>query len=175
MEEIILNIYKEKYISFKSIILINHNYNLSHLKKEYKFVIIDNGINLIKDIYGISRVSILENIFEYTNKKIIIIDISALNDKGFWKNLEKIFNENIKSIPIIIEIIDIDTIPNQFLKNSNNFLDDIIKLEWKLKINRKVIHEYREFILNYSYMEAFCIKSDNLQRIINKQKRKYLL
>ena len=50
MEEIILNIYKEKYISFKSIILINHNYNLSHLKKEYKFVIIDNGINLIKDI-----------------------------------------------------------------------------------------------------------------------------
>ena len=91
MEEIILNIYKEKYISFKSIILINHNYNLSHLKKEYKFVIIDNGINLIKDIYGISRVSILENIFEYTNKKIIIIDISALNDKGFWKNLEKIY------------------------------------------------------------------------------------
>jgi hypothetical protein len=175
MEEIILNIYNNDYLSFKSIILINYDLDISNLNKDYKLITIDNGLNIIKDINGINRKSILENIYEYKEKKIIIIDISALNDKGFWKNLEKIFNEKIKSIPIIIQIIDNDLIPPIFLKNSNNFLNNDVDLKWKLKINRKVIHEYRGFIINYSYIEAFCKKNNNLEIIIDKYKRKYLL
>ena len=57
------------------------------------------------------------------------------------------------------------------LKNSTILVEEPT-IQLKRKINRKVIHKYREFMLDLSYIEAF-VKMDDI--ILEKLKRKYLL
>ena len=114
-----------------------------------------------------TRISILECINNSNKQKVIIINDNVINEKGFWNALDDIKSQII----IYIKVICIEDIPNNFLKKSTILVEDYI-VNIKRKINRKIIHKYREFMLDLNYIEAF-VKMDN--NILDKMKRKYLL
>ena len=135
--------------------------------EEYEILYVEKFSELNQKIIMATRVSVLECISNLTKKKLIMINDNVINEKGFWSYLEDI-KENII---IYIKVNCIEDIPTNLLKNSTILVEEpIIKL--KRKINRKVIHKYREFMLDLSYIEAF-VKMDDI--ILEKLKRKYLL
>lgn len=147
------------------IIFISIDFDESTLIDEKIYV--ENFSELQSKIIMATRISVLECINNSINKKIIIINDNVINEKGFWGYLDDIKHE----ITIYIKVLCIEEIPNNFQKKSIILIEDeTIKL--KRKINRKVIHKYREFMLDLNYIEAF-VKIDN--RILEKLKRKYLL
>ena len=97
-----------------------------------------------------------------------MINDNVINEKCFWSYLEDI---NKQDIIIYIKVNCIEDIPSNLLKNSTILVEEPT-IQLKRKINRKVIHKYREFMLDLSYIEAF-VKMDNT--ILEKLKRKYLL
>jgi hypothetical protein len=135
--------------------------------EEYEILYVENFSELSQKIIMASRVSVLDCINNTNKKKIIMINDNVINEKGFWSYLEDI---TLKLI-IYIKVSCIEDIPLIFLKNSTILIEESV-IQLKRKINRKVIHKYREFMLDLNYIEAF-VKMDN--DILEKLKRKYLL
>ena len=134
---------------------------------EYEILYVERFSELNQKIIMATRVSVLECINNLTKKKLIMINDNVINEKGFWSYLEDI-KENII---IYIKVNCIEDIPSNLLKNSTILVDETA-IQLKRKINRKVIHKYRAFMLDLSYIEAF-VKMDDT--ILEKLKRKYLL
>ena len=133
----------------------------------YEILYVERFSELNQKIIMATRVSVIECINNLTKKKLIMINDNVINEKGFWSYLEDIKH----NIIIYIKVNCIEDIPTNLLKKSTILVEEpIIKL--KRKINRKVIHKYREFMLDLSYIEAF-VKMDDT--ILEKLKRKYLL
>lgn len=135
--------------------------------EEYEILYVEKFSELNQKIIMATRVSVLECISNLTKKKLIMINDNVINEKGFWSYLEDI-KENII---IYIKVNCIEDIPTNLLKNSTILVEETT-IQLKRKINRKVIHKYREFMLDLSYIEAF-VKIDDT--ILEKLKRKYLL
>ena len=134
---------------------------------DYEILYLKKMNELNQKIIMATRISILECINKLNKQKIIIINDNVINEKGFWNILD-----DIKSpIIIYIKVICIEDIPNNFLKKSIILVEDYV-VNIKRKINRKIIHKYREFMLDLNYIEAF-VKMDN--NILDNLKRKYLL
>ena len=174
MENYIDQLYKTKDITdFECCMFIDIDFNETTLFN-YEFLYVDNINELQPSIISASRTSILENILSYKTKKIIIVSFVVLNDKGFWNLIEEILiNKNKKSvIPIIIKILSVDDIPDNIKKKSKIFIDEKIELKSNKKINRKVIHKYREFMIELNSLEIYL---KNYKDILEKEKRKYLL
>ena len=134
---------------------------------EYEILYVERFSELNQKIIMATRVSVLECINNLTKKKLIMINDNVITEKGFWSYLEDI-KENII---IYIKVNYIEDIPSNLLKNSTILVEETT-IQLKRKINRKVIHKYREFMLDLSYIEAF-VKMDDT--ILEKLKRKYLL
>jgi hypothetical protein len=134
---------------------------------DYEILYVENFSELNQKIIMATRISVLDCINNTNKKKIIMINDNVINEKGFWSYLEDI---TLKLI-IYIKVSCIEDIPLIFLKNSTILIEESI-IQLKRKINRKVIHKYREFMLDLNYIEAF-VKMDN--DILEKLKRKYLL
>ena len=134
---------------------------------EYEILYVERFSELNQKIIMATRVSVLECINNLTKKKLIMINDNVINEKGFWSYLEDI-KENIL---IYIKVNYIEDIPSNLLKNSTILVEETT-IQLKRKINRKVIHKYRAFMLDLSYIEAF-VKMDDT--ILEKLKRKYLL
>ena len=133
----------------------------------YEILYVERFSELNQKIIMATRVSVIECINNLTKKKLIMINDNVINEKGFWSYLEDIKH----NIIIYIKVNCIEDIPTNLLKKSTILVEEpIIKL--KRKINRKVIHKYREFMLDLSYIEAF-VKMDDI--ILENLKRKYLL
>jgi len=174
MENYIDQLYKTKDITdFECCMFIDIDFNETTLFN-YEFLYVDNINELQPSIISASRTSILENILSYKTKKIIIVSFVVLNDKGFWNLIEEILiNKNKKSvIPIIIKILSVDDIPDNIKKKSKIFIDEKIELKSNKNINRKVIHKYREFMIELNSLEIYL---KNYKDILEKEKRKYLL
>tara|TARA_B110000114_G_C14692715_1_gene238018 strand:+ start:39 stop:494 length:456 start_codon:yes stop_codon:yes gene_type:complete len=135
--------------------------------EEYEILYVESFSELTQKIIMANRISVLDCINNTNNKKIIMINDNVINEKGFWSYLEDI---TLKLI-IYIKVSCIEDIPLIFLKNSTILIEESV-IQLKRKINRKVIHKYREFMLDLNYIEAF-VKMDN--DILEKFKRKYLL
>ena len=146
---------------------IDLDYNIDFLNENYTIIYVNWLNELNQKLIMANRVSVLECINQEHKPKLIVINDNVTIEKGFWINLE-----NIKpSIPIYIRVLCLEDIPSNFIKKSIILIKDI-KIEIKRKINRKVIHKYREFMLDLNYIEAFVkINFD----ILEKYKRKYLL
>ena len=134
---------------------------------EYEILHVERFSELNEKIIMATRVSVLECINNLTKKKLIMINDNVINEKGFWSYLEDIKHD----IVIYIKVNCIEDIPSNLLKNSTILVEETT-IQLKRKINRKVIHKYREFMLDLSYIEAF-VKMDDT--ILEKLKRKYLL
>lgn len=146
---------------------IDINYNIDNLKEKYVILNVEKLNELNQKLIMANRISVLECIYKENKSKLILINDSVMNEKGSWLVLE-----NIKTnVPIYIKILNLEDIPNNFLKKSIILIDEN-KIEIKRKINRKIIHKYREFMLDLNYIEAF-VKMD--LDILEKYKRKYLL
>lgn len=146
---------------------IDLDYNIDFLNENYTIIYVNWLNELNQKLIMANRISVLECINQEHKPKLIVINDNVTIEKGFWINLE-----NIKpSIPIYIRVLCLEDIPSNFIKKSIILIKDI-KIEIKRKINRKVIHKYREFMLDLNYIEAFVkINFD----ILEKYKRKYLL
>lgn len=174
MENYIDQLYKTKDITdFECCMFIDIDFNETTLFN-YEFLYVDHINELQPSIISASRTSILENILSYKTKKIIIVSFVVLNDKGFWNLIEEILiNKNKKTvIPIIIKVLSVDDIPDNIKKKSKIFIDEKIELKSNKKINRKVIHKYREFMIELNSLEIYL---KNYKDILEKEKRKYLL
>jgi len=134
---------------------------------EYEILYVERFSELNQKIIMATRVSVLECINNLTKKKLIMINDNVINEKGFWSYLEDIKYDII----IYIKVNYIEDIPSNLLKNSTILVEETT-IQLKRKINRKVIHKYRAFMLDLSYIEAF-VKMDDT--ILEKLKRKYLL
>ena len=135
--------------------------------EEYEILYAERFSELNQKIIMATRVSVLECINNLTKKKLIMINDNVINEKGFWSYLEDIKYDII----IYIKVNYIEDIPSNLLKNSTILVEETT-IQLKRKINRKVIHKYRAFMLDLSYIEAF-VKMDDT--ILEKLKRKYLL
>ena len=135
--------------------------------EEYEILYVERFSELNQKIIMATRVSVLECINNSTKKKLIMINDNVINEKGFWSCIEDIIHDII----IYIKVNCIEDIPSNLLKKSIILIEEPV-IHLKRKINRKVIHKYREFMLDLSYIEAF-VKMDDT--ILEKLKRKYLL
>lgn len=140
---------------------------LKNTKEPYDILYVENFSELNQKIIMATRISVLDCINNTNKNKLIMINDNVINEKGFWSYLEDI---NQKVI-IYIKVSCIEDIPIHFLKNSTLLIEESV-MQLKRKINRKVIHKYREFMLDLSYIEAF-VKID--KDILENLKRKYLL
>jgi len=145
---------------------ITINFDETRLK-EYEILYVENFSELNQKIIMATRVSVMECINNLTKKKLIMINDNVINEKGFWSYLGNI----IYDIIIYIKVSCIEDIPSNLLETSVILVEESI-IQLKRKINRKVIHKYREFMLDLSYIRAF-VKIDDA--ILEKLKRKYLL
>lgn len=146
---------------------IDIDYNIDSLKENYTIIYVNWLNELNQKLIMANRISVLECINQINKPKLMLINDNVTNEKGFWTILE-----NIKSdIPIYIIVLCLEDIPNSFIKKSKILIDEL-KIEIKRKINRKNIHNYRQFMLELNYIKAFV--KINLD-ILEKYKRKYLL
>tara|TARA_X000000368_G_C22971604_1_gene685715 strand:+ start:239 stop:697 length:459 start_codon:yes stop_codon:yes gene_type:complete len=146
---------------------IDLDYNIDILNENYTIIYVNWLNELHQKLIMANRVSVLECINKDYKPKLLIINDNVTNEKGFWTNLE-----NIKSsIPIYIQVLCLEDIPPNFIKKSIILIKEH-KVEIKRKISRKVIHKYREFMLDLNYIEAFVKINFDL---LEKYKRKYLL
>jgi hypothetical protein len=134
---------------------------------QYEILYVEHFSELNEKLIMATRISVLECIYNSNIKKILMINDNVINAKGFWSCIEDI----IQDIIIYIKVNCVEDIPSNLLNQSTILVEESI-IQLKRKINRKVIHKYREFMLDLNYIEAF-VKIDNT--ILEKLKRKYLL
>lgn len=146
---------------------IGIDFNIDSLKEKYTILYVSALNELSQKLIMANRTSVLECIYQTNKPKLILIYDNVTIEKGFWATLETIK----PTIPIYITILCLEDIPNNFIKK-NIILFEEPKIEIKRKVNRKVIHKYREFMLDLNYIEAF-VKIDC--NILEMHKIKYLL
>jgi hypothetical protein len=134
---------------------------------DYEILYVESFSELNQKIIMATRISVLDCINNTNKQKIIMINDNVINEKGFWSYLEDI----TVNVNIYIKVSCIEDIPTNLIKTSTILVEDSI-IQLKRKINRKVIHKYREFMLDLNYIEAF-VKID--KDILENLKRKYLL
>lgn len=175
MEEYINQLYINKNkLDYECGMFVNIHFDTDTLFKnnsKFNLLVVDNIDELKKTIYFANRTSVLESISKIITNKIIIINSLVFNEKGFNSILDDFLKNkmNRKVIPIIIKVKSIYDINDIFLKKCKIIINDVIKLKTKKKINRKIIHKYREYMVGLNYTEAF-VKI----KFINEQ-NKYLL
>ena len=135
--------------------------------EDFEILYVESFSELNQKIIMATRISVLDCINNTNKKKLIMINDNVINEKGFWSYLEDI---NVDVI-IYIKVSCIEDIPINVLKISTILVEESV-IQLKRKINRKVIHKYREFMLDLNYIEAF-VKID--KDILENLKRKYLL
>lgn len=177
MEDFILRVKEKNKLDYKCCLFVDSDFKIENHDGRYDIIEIDNAKNIFDVLRTSSNKSVIDCMFNLDLTKLVLIDMGATNDKGFWTWLDDCLSgsKDLKAIPVIVRVLEVDLIPDIFVKKCNiliesNELPDMNKL----KINKNNIHLYKKFLLNLSYMKANVKSHDKVEEIMFNQKRKYL-
>lgn len=176
MEDFILRVQSKKRLDYECCIFVDSDFKFEDQSK-YDVIEVDNAKNIVEILKSANKKSVIDCMFQLDLTKLILIDMGATTDKGFWTWLDECLcgSKELKAIPIIVKILEEETIPEKFAKkcliliHKEEQLPNMAKL--KLNIN---MHSYKKYLLNMNYVKAYVKSHEKIEEIMFNQKRKYL-
>lgn len=149
--EFIDECYKEKKISFKSLLIYLDDLDFTYLEDNYDFHYLNEGKNIENIIHQINMSNIINNFNFNKKKKVLVIDGIAIYDKGFTTYLHNILKEQKeKNIAIILEIYNINEL-SDLLKNKCKIIH---KKNYNIKLNIRPTFKSLKLYKNFLYTEC---------------------